>query len=460
MLKTVDASGLPLAEKTTTDVATRTVVGWGVGSLAVAILYNTTNMLMLRYLVDYVGVAAALASGLIAFSKIYDTVTDPLMGVISDRTRSSIGRRRPWLLVGAFLCAFALPLLFITPQLSSSLLVVWVTFALLFYATAYTVFSVPYMAMPVEMTDDPHMRSVIFSWRVKFIAVAQVVAGGAAPVLIVYFGGGKDGHAGMSIVLGVGIFLSALLCFRYTRGARALPVVSHSDMPGFREQVRTLISDSNLVWLLSAKMIHLVAVAFSASSFAFFTLRVLQLPDTYLSVFVVASSVGIFASAGPLASLSKRLGKQNTYSLSVAVYAAATLTWLVAPVGESAVAIGLRGLIQGVAGSGMMLMAQSLLSDVMADDRARTGMSREGVYAGLYTTIEKLSYAFGIAIVGVLLGMAGYIEGNALGIDQPKSVLDVIRWSVSIIPAGLAVLAAVFMHRVRPAVAAPSRNPG
>jgi Na+/melibiose symporter-like transporter len=60
----------------------------------------------------------------------------------------------------------------------------------------------------------------------------------------------------------------------------------------------------------------------------------------------------------------------------------------------------------------------------------------------------------------VLLGMAGYIEGNALGIDQPKSALDVIRWSVSIIPAGLAVLAAVFMHRVRPAVAAPSRKPG
>ena len=191
---------------------------------------------------------------------------------------------------------------------------------------------------------------------------------------------------------------------------------------------------------------------------AFFTLRVLQLPDTYLSLLIVASSISIFASAGPLAALSRRIGKQNTYSLSVALYAVVNLSWLYAPVGETAIPIIIRGLLMGVSGSGMMLIAQSLLSDVMADDRARTGIPREGVYAGLYTTIEKFSYAFGIAIVGVALGSAGYIAGNAEGISQPQSALDVIRWSVSIIPAGLAVIAAALMHQVRPSVEMTPRN--
>ncbi len=435
------------------DVSTRTVVGWGVGSLAIAILFNTTNMLMLRYLVDYVGIAAAVASGLIAFSKVYDTVTDPIMGVISDRTRSRIGRRRPWLLIGAFLCSAALPLLFIMPDLSGTTQLLYAVFALLFYATAYTVFSVPYMTMPVEMTDDRHMRSIIFSWRVKAIAVGQVVAGGAAPALIVYFGGGEEGHAGMSLVMGSAILISALACFYFTKDARSLPIVTHKG-PGFSEQVRTLASDRNLIWLLSGKMVHLVAVAFGASSFAFFTLRVLQLPDTYLSLYIVASSVGIFGSAGPLAKLSKRIGKQNTYSLSVALYAIVSSSWYFAPVGETAVPIVVRGVLMGIGGSGMMLIAQSLLSDVMADDRARTGLSREGVYAGLYTTIEKLSFAFGIAIVGALLGFAGYIAGNAQGIDQPQSALDAIRWSASVIPAGLAIVAAFAIHQVRPSIAA------
>lgn len=439
------------------DTPLKTMVGWGIGSLAIATLYNTTNMLLLRYLVDYVGIAAALAASLIAFSKIYDTVTDPLMGVITDRTKSSIGRRRPWLLAGTFLCAAALPLLFITPaDMSEPVLIAWVVFGLLFYATAYTVFSVPYMAMPAEMTDDPHQRSVIFSWRVKAIAIGQVVAGGGAPALIVFFGGGQAGHAGMSLVLGAIIVASGLLCFRYTKEARALPMIT-SDKPQFREQLRTLFGDRNLVWLLNAKMVHLVAVAFGASSFAFFTLRVLELPDTYLSLAILSSTVGILGAAPPLTALSRRIGKQNTYSLSVAIYAIVHISWLYAGVGESGVLIALRGLIMGIGGCGMMLMAQSLLSDVMADDRTNTGFSREGVYAGLYTTIEKFSYAVGIAIVGFLLGNAGYIEGNAEGINQPQAALDVIRYSISVIPAGLAIAAAIAMHRVRPSTAITPR---
>lgn len=450
MAITSDAAAVADLPDKSDEVPTRLLFGWGIGSLGIAILYNTTNMLMLRYLVDYVGIAAAFASGLIAFSKIYDTVTDPLMGVISDRTKSPIGRRRPWLLVGTFLCTFALPLLFITPELSSSLTTAWVVFGLLFYATAYTVFSVPYMAMPAEMTDDPHMRSVIFSWRVKAIAIGQVAAGGAAPALIVYFGGGQEGHAGMSIVLAVFIFVASLLCFRFTKDARALPQSNRKTNPGFVPQVKTLFGDRNLLLLLSAKMVHLVAVAFAGSSFAFFTLRVLQLPDTYLSLYIIASSVAIFVSAGPLAALSKLIGKQNTYSASVALYAVVNISWLYAPVGEATVPIVIRGVLAGLGGAGMMLIAQSLLADVMADDRARNGVAREGVYAGLYTTIEKFSYAFGIAIVGFLLGAAGYIEGNATGVDQPQSALDVIRWSVSVIPAGLTIVAALIMHFVRP----------
>lgn len=456
-MKASDAVTADLPAESVSDVSTKTCIGWGVGSLAIAILYNTTNMLMLRYLVDYVGIAAAMASSLIAFSKIYDTVTDPVMGLISDRTRSKLGRRRPWLLVGTVLCTLALPFLFITPEMSKTMTLLWVTAALLFYATAYTVFSVPYMAMPAEMTDDPHTRSIIFSWRVKAIAIGQVAVS-AAPALIVVFGGGQMGHAGMSVVLALCILVSGLLCFRYTRDARALPVVDFGKMPGFREQVRSLAGDRNLVWLLSAKMLHLVAVAFAGSAMAFFTLRVLQLPDTSLTWFIGASSIAIFGSAGPLAALSRRIGKQNTYTLSVALYALTQITWLFAPVGESVLAIVVRGVLMGVAGSGMMLIAQSLLSDVMADDRAKNGIPREGVYAGLYTTIEKFSYAFGIAIVGFALGAAGYIAGNAAGVDQPQSALDVIRWSVSVIPAGLAVLAAIFMHQVRPSTEATPRG--
>ena len=76
----------------------RIVFGWGLGTLGVAVLFNATNLLLLRFLTDFAGLAAAAAGLAMALSKIYDAITDPLMGVISDRTRTRWGRRRPYLL--------------------------------------------------------------------------------------------------------------------------------------------------------------------------------------------------------------------------------------------------------------------------------------------------------------------------------------------------------------------------
>ncbi|WP_394728790.1 MFS transporter [Altererythrobacter sp. GH1-8] len=425
------------------------IIGWGIGSLGIALLYNTTSMLMLRYLVDYIGIAAGLASTLIAVSKVYDTVTDPMMGVITDRTKSRMGRRRPWLFLGAILSALALPILFMDVPFTGTALIVWVLFGLIWYATAYTVFSVPYMTMPAEMSDDPHERSEIFSWRVKAIAVGQLAAGAGGPALIVYFGGGQTGHIMMATVLGVLILISMMICFFMTRTARSLPmtVVKHSTL---KEQARSLLADRNLTWLLSAKMMHLIAVAFGASSMAFYTMRVLQVPDTYLSLIIGSATAGILVATPVLTRISKRIGKQATYSLSVAIYVCANMAWYFCEIGLPAWVYVAIGFTSGVAGAGMMLIAQSLLSDIMADDRARNGYSREGVYAGFYTTVEKLSYAIGIVLVGTLLQAFGYIEGGGMDIVQPDSAIYAIRLSASVAPASFAILAAIMMTQVKP----------
>uniref|UniRef100_UPI0035CBFC8A MFS transporter n=1 Tax=uncultured Sphingomonas sp. TaxID=158754 RepID=UPI0035CBFC8A len=110
--------------------------GWGLGTLAVAALFNAVNVLLLRYVVDFVGIGAALAGSLIGLSKLYDAVIDPLVGAASDRTRSRWGRRRPFLLFGGVLLAIAALLLFNVPSgLSAQVKVGYVLVALLAYAT-------------------------------------------------------------------------------------------------------------------------------------------------------------------------------------------------------------------------------------------------------------------------------------------------------------------------------------
>src|SRR3546814_13806888 len=89
-----------------------TCVGWGAGTLAVAALFNSVNVLLLRYLVDYVGIGAALAGSLMALSKLYDALIDPIVGSFSDRSTSRHGRRRPFVLAGGVLLAVSALILF------------------------------------------------------------------------------------------------------------------------------------------------------------------------------------------------------------------------------------------------------------------------------------------------------------------------------------------------------------
>ncbi len=429
------------------DVSMRLAFGWGLGSLGVAILYNVTNILLLRYLVDEVGVAAALAAGLVAFSKIYDAITDPIIGAISDRRGGTGSRRRPWLLWGGLMCTAALPLLFTTPHLQGPALVAWLLFALLFYSSAYAIFTVPYMAMPSEMTDDPHTRSFIMSWRVKAIAIGQLLAGTVGPALVAFFGGGRAGHASMAWVMGILVLGATLGCYALTGRARYLP--RNAEVVPFRTQARSLLANRPFAWLLLGKLLQLVGVACGSATLAFFTMRVLQKPDTYLGVVFAAMTLGIIAAAPVWTRISRRLGKRQTYFLGAVIYAIANLSWLVATPAEGVAVLAMRSVTIGIGSAAMLLIGQSLLPDVMAWDRANNGLAREGVLAGFYATIEKLSYALGIAIVGAFLGAFGYVPGATFGIVQPASALTAIRWSVSVLPSLFAVLAALAIAQVR-----------
>ncbi len=442
---------IPPGPTPTTALSLDILFGWGLGTLGMSLMFQGVSLLVLRYLVDYVGIAAGVAGTLIGIAKIYDTLTDPLMGTISDRTHTSWGRRRPFLLLGGIVSAASFVLLFnlaAFEYLAPNALAALVAFALLLNATGYTIFNVPYIAMPAEMTNHYHERTKLISFRAGAVAVGGVVATGLGPALVDAFGGGADGYGIMSWLLGCIIVLATFSCFWMTRKAPTVTTVSSAGS-GWREQLRTTTENRPFMLLLSVKLAHLAGLAIYLSTMPFFFSVILNVSLSYMGLYFLVQSSFILISQFGWVYFTRKAGKNVAYYLAAFFYVVALASWLLASEGEPFELIALRAVFTGTGAGGVLLIGQSLLPDTMQYDFQRTGLRREGVFAGVYTTVEKLSFAVGPALMGILLGWAGYVAGADMAQVQNETSRLVIYAGVSILPAVSIGMAGLLMTRFR-----------
>lgn len=414
--------------------------GWGIGTLGPVTVLTATSVVLLRYLTDYVGIAASVAASLIAFSKIFDAFLDPAMGVLSDRTNSRWGRRRPYLLLGGGLLAVAVVGIFAVPDFAdTSTRVVYVGGLLLFYAIAYTVFNIPYLSMPAEMTTSYQDRSRLMSWRVYGVGVSQIVAAVLGPMLLTWFGGGESAYAMMALIFVPVILGSSWIAFAATRHAPFTSRALHVRYP-LKQQIASVASNRPFLVLIMVKFLTLMALGVQAV-LAFFFAHVLKLPNSALGTYFLFSSLALIASQPVWLWLLRRIGdKKTVYMIALGISVPAFLSWLLAAPGDPAFLLYLRATITGFAGGGALLMGQSLLPDTMEYDFRRTGLRREGIFAGFYTTVEKLSGAIGVAFVGAVLSASGYLATRGAEVFQPQSAIHAIYLIMGILPAVISAL--------------------
>ena len=392
----------------------RLYFGWSLGTLAMSSLLNTQTAMLMVYLISAVGIAPAVAGSLVFISKIYDGVTDPLMGIISDRTNSRWGRRRPYLLAGGIMAALSVIGLFSVHTVTFVPTQVWILAMLLVAATAYTVFNVPYMSMPAEMVQDPYERSKLMSFRVAWISVGTFVGIALAPRLVAYARDEMgvpetEAFSMMSLITAAIILVASVACFVATRDAAATER-TRLRVP-FGEQARSALSNRPFLILLGIKYLGLYALSATVATNIFFVRQVMQHSEAIMLWYGLAYMVGTLTAITPWVLISKRLSKAHTLALSAALAACVNLTWLLSGPGEPIALYMLRAFVLAVSNGGMLLMGQSLLPDVMEYDYRKTGLRREGLYAGLYSFVEKLAFATAPLTLGVLLSTMGFDSG-------------------------------------------------
>lgn len=390
----------------------RTMFGWGLGSFASATMYQATSVLLLHYLINDVAIAAATAGAMIGLTKIFDAIIDPLIGAWSDRTKSRWGRRRPFILAGGFLSALSFILIFTFPYPDDTTLrTLTVVLFLLLNTAGYALLSVPYLAMPAEMTTDGHSRTHLVSYRVAGLAFGQISGSVIAPYLISVGGGGSTGYSLMGVITGLIILIATYFCFQLTDKAPQTEITSDTHLSR-KEKWALAFSNKPFVVLLFVKLANLCGVSWFFAMMPFLFVSYLGLTYADLGAYFLFQAPLLFISQPFWLGVSKRLGKKGLYFSSVFVYVLSTASWLFADPSDPFSYALIRAVVIGFASGGLLLAGQAMLPDAISYDFRRSGLRREGIFAGIYTTVEKASHAFAAALIGAGLSFIGYTAGR------------------------------------------------
>ena len=424
-------------------------LSWGVGSLGTITMLNSVTSLYLFFLVGVLQMEPALAGALIFASKLVDVVSDPVMGWISDQTRTRWGRRRPYMFGASFLCGASMVLLFNIPEFENEIRrAAYIEFLLIFYALVLTVYNVPYLAMPAEMTEDYRERSNIMSYRALFLVGGSFTGTALSGLILGRLGGDMDAYGTVGWFLAAASFAAMMICVWGTRRARFTNYVK-SQIPTANQFKLFLVNKPFLV-LGGVKAVQFLQLAAGGAATLFFFVTVLEKGEEMLFPFGIAFMLASVLSIRFWLPVIHKFGKRETFMLGLILQTLIFLSWLLATPTEPMWIFLSRAAALGASSSGIVICGQSMIVDAIEYDRKLSGLNREGITSSAFSFLEKTMYATGPLIIGVLLTAFGFDETIPRGQPQPDSALFAVTLGQAWIPAvcSLVMFAGLFFYNL------------
>jgi len=413
----------------------KTKMGFGVCDMGGNLFFTAIGFWSLYYLTDVVSLGAAAAGFAIMIGKFWDAVTDPAMGYISDRTKSKMGRRRPYILFGSIPLFLSMWFFFTNPQIESqTLLTIWAVFALCFLNTAFTVVNIPYSSLTPELTKDYHEQSSLNGFRFSFAVVGTILGAAIVLPILSLFSNESKGFSVVGFIMGLVMLVTALITvFSVKENPPSLDTIPKES---FFKTYSAVFKNRAYLLLIITYALNVLALNLLQGILVYYFEYVLHAKDQTQLALVILLLVTMITIA-PTVFLSKKIGKRLTYQLGLGIIAIGCLI------------IFLLGHIFGYSfvyvimffigiGLGIAFAAPwAMVPDTVEWDAIQTGERKEGIYYGMWTFFSKVGQALSIGFMGLLLNASGYLPN----IMQGEKTIFVIRLLVGPIPAFIFLLA-------------------
>ncbi len=440
--KIAGGSATPAAH-TSEPLTLRIKLLYGAPSFAGAAMVIPIFIHMPKFYADVVLVPLGYLAMAIAIARSLDALSDPLMGWISDHTHTRLGRRRPYMLIGAPLCGVAFFCLLNPPaSLTGGRAALWFGVTFILYFIFHTVYVLPHYALGPELTQNYHERSTLFAWRESFTILGTIVASAAPGVMM------KALHlTDRQVFFRLGIFFGVLLTILYW-----LLVLTVKERPDFvaRESnplvpgVRRALRNRPFGILLGSYVVGSIAGAIPATMMPFFNAYVIR-PDNptfWLSMLLLGYFAFGFISLPMWVWVARRVGKLNAYLASfflgitgggaMFLLGPGDTWWLLVLICWAGIGFG----------AGLFL-TPSMQADVIDYDELYTGKRREAQYTAFWSMLPKFVAIPSAAVPIAILASLGYIP-NAV---QAPRVVFAIRAIFALGPAICSMLSFLIAQR-------------
>lgn len=437
----------------------KTKIAYGAGDLGPAITANILIFYLSPFLTDVAGMNPGLAGQTQLIGKVWDAVNDPMVGVMSDKTRSRLGRRYPWILIGAIPFGIFFFLQWLVPKFGNTAdsqqwgLFWYYTFISIAFGWMYTVVNLPYTALTPELTQDYDERTSLNSFRFAFS-----IGGSILSLILVGLIGSRFADLGQRyIVIGiVGGILSVLPLFWCVWGTfdrmKAVGLQNpEAEQPvtiPILQQVKIAFSNRPFLFVVGIYLCSWLSFQLTAAIIPYFVASWMRLNNAWaVPSVVLAVQLTAMLMLPVWSRLSQRIGKRG-------VYMAGMVLWVIAQGGLFFLQPGqmtlmyVLAVMSGFGVSVAYLIPWSMLPDVIELDELQTGQRREGIFYSFVTFLQKVCLGIAVAIVLQSLGWAGYVPpSDTVPLPvQPDSVLLAIRLSIGPVPTVALLIGMVLVY--------------
>jgi glycoside/pentoside/hexuronide:cation symporter, GPH family len=397
-------------------------------ALSLAVIGIPVYVFLPKFYTDTIGMNISTVGALLMAVRMFDAVTDPVIGYVSDRTSSAFGRRRPYIALGAVGLAVSILFLFRPPILTQGGMTLYFGFWLFALFFFWTLITIPYESLGPEMTTDYHERTVLFSVRDGLLILGTLLAA-ASPVLIdavmTSFGNiptEKERFSIMAYIFAPMIVVFSLVCIfrikeKVTRRATDRLFRGFSDV----------LKNRPFLILITGYTISALGSNLPATLILYYVEYVLKAgnAEVFLLIYFM-TGIGFLPF---WIAFSRKIGKKSAWIISMVINTGAFSGVFFLGPGDGGI-YGVLVFFSGIGFGAGLALPSAIQADVIDYDQLLTGQRREGRYIGLWSIAKKLAAALGIGVGLLLLGSTGYSPN----MEQTASTVFMLKILYALVP--------------------------